>query len=84
MREYTIIVGVNGTGKFSFRGVLEGEGIEMGHIIDPDAISKNNGFNEIAAGRQAFKDIDAYIENGASLTQETTLSGHRIKNGFLI
>ncbi len=79
MKELILIAGVNGTGKSSFRGVLEGQGVAMGHIVDPDVICKNNNFNEIAAGRQAVKEIETYIKNGESLTQETTLSGHRIK-----
>lgn len=79
MKELIIIAGVNGTGKSSFRGVLEGQGVPMGHIVDPDVIAKNNSFNDIAAGKQAVKEIDGCIERGKSVTQETTLSGHRIK-----
>ena len=79
MKELILIAGVNGTGKSSFRGVLEGQGVALGHIVDPDLISKINHNNEIAAGRQAVAEIDGYIENGESLTQETTLAGHRIK-----
>lgn len=44
MKNYILIAGVNGTGKSSFRGVLEGQGIELGHIVDPDIIAKNNHF----------------------------------------
>ena len=40
MNIYTIIAGVNGTGKSSLRGVLEGQNINLGHIIDPDVIAK--------------------------------------------
>lgn len=79
MKQYILIAGVNGTGKSSFRGVLEGQGVNMGHIVDPDVIAKNNKFNEIAAGRQAVQEIDNCINNNESVTQETTLSGHRIK-----
>ena len=78
MKQLTIIAGVNGTGKSSFRGVLEGQGVEMGRIVDPDAIAKENHFNEIAAGRQAVREIDRAIEADESLTQETTLSGRKI------
>ena len=79
MKELILIAGVNGTGKSSFRGVLEGQGVALGHIVDPDVISKVNNYNELAAGRQAVKEIEAYINNDESLTQETTLSGHRVK-----
>lgn len=79
MKKYILIAGVNGTGKSSFRGVLEGQGVEMGHIVDPDVIAKNNNFNEIAAGKQAVQEIDNCISSGKSVTQETTLSGHRVK-----
>ncbi len=78
MRQLTVIAGIDGTGKSSFRGVLEGQGTEMGIIIDPDAIAQKNGFNETATGRQALREIETALENGSSFTQETTLSGHRI------
>lgn len=79
MKKYILIAGVNGTGKSSFRGVLEGQGVEMGHIVDPDVIAKLNNNNEISAGKQAVKEIEYCIDNNKSVTQETTLSGHRIK-----
>ena len=34
MNNYTLIAGVNGTGKSSLRGVLEGQGAPLGHIIE--------------------------------------------------
>lgn len=83
MKKFVIIAGVNGTGKTSFRGVLEGQGFELGHIVDPDLISKQNGFNEFAAGRQAVREIDGCIQRGESVTEETTLSGHRIRRTVL-
>lgn len=79
MKEYVLIAGVNGTGKTSFRGVLEGQGVELGNIIDPDAIAKANRYNEIAAGKQAVREIDRCLQAGETVTQETTLSGHRTK-----
>ena len=41
MNTYTIIAGVNGTGKTSLRGVLEGQGMILGRIIDADYIKRN-------------------------------------------
>ena len=79
MKEYILIAGVNGTGKSSFRGVLEGQGVALGHIVDPDAIAKEHHFREIAAGKEAVKAIDGCIARGKTLTQETTLSGRRVK-----
>lgn len=77
MNNYVLIAGVNGTGKSSLRGVLEGQEVLLGHIIDADAIAKANSFDNIAAGKAAIKEINYCLENNISFTQETTLSGHR-------
>ncbi len=77
MNNYIIIAGVNGTGKSSLRGVLEGQNVLLGHIIDADAIAKENGFDNIKAGKKAIDEIDYCLENNISFTQETTLAGHR-------
>lgn len=79
MNKYTIIAGVNGTGKSSFRGVLEGQGEYLGHIIDPDLIARENSFDTVRAGKQAIREIDGCLEKNISFTQETTLSGRRIE-----
>ncbi len=79
MNNYILIAGVNGTGKSSLRGVLEGQGVLLGHIIDADAIAKENDFNNIKAGKKAIAEIDYCLENNISFTQETTLAGHRIE-----
>lgn len=77
MCTYVIIAGVNGVGKSSLRGVLEGQGALLGHIIDADAIAKKNNFDNIKAGIMAVDEINYCLENNLSFTQETTLSGHR-------
>lgn len=77
MCNYVIIAGVNGVGKSSFRGVLEGQGVLLGHIIDADAIAKENNFNNIKAGKEAVNEINFCLDNNLSFTQETTLAGHR-------
>ena len=64
MKEYTIIAGVNGTGKTSFRGVLEGQGIPLGHIIDPDLIAATHQYmrkntNTLIDGR-IIKTVNVY------------------------
>jgi predicted ABC-type ATPase len=77
MNNYILIAGVNGVGKSSLRGVLEGQGTLLGHIIDADAIAKENNFDNIKAGKKAIDEINYCLENNLSFTQETTLSGHR-------
>lgn len=77
MNSYVLIAGVNGTGKTSLRGVLEGQGVLFGHIIDADAIAKQNNYDNIKAGKMAISEINYCLENNLSFTQETTLSGHR-------
>ena len=46
MNSYILIAGVNGTGKSSLRGVLEGQGVLLGHIIDADTIAKECNYNK--------------------------------------
>lgn len=77
MCTYVIIAGVNGVGKSSLRGVLEGQGLLLGHIIDADAIAKKNNFDNIKAGIIAVDEINFCLDNNLSFTQETTLAGHR-------
>lgn len=77
MNNYILIAGVNGTGKSSLRGVLEGQQVLLGHIIDADAIAKQNNYDNIKAGKKAVAEIDYCLENNISFTQETTLAGHR-------
>ena len=77
MNNYTLIAGVNGTGKSSLRGVLEGQGAPLGHIIDAYAIAKENNFDNLHAGKQAVSEIQFCLENNISFTQETTLSGRK-------
>lgn len=77
MNNYILIAGVNGTGKSSLRGVLEGQDVLLGRIIDPDTIAKENNYNNIIAGKKAVAEINYCLENNISFTQETTLAGYR-------
>lgn len=77
MNNYIIIAGVNGTGKSSLRGVLEGQNVLLGHIIDANVIAKENNFDNIKAGKKAIKEINYCLDNNLSFTQENTLAGHR-------
>lgn len=79
MNNYILIAGVNGTGKSSLRGVLEGQNILLGHIIDANAIAKENNYDNIKAGRKAVSEINYCLKNNISFTQETTLAGHRMQ-----
>ena len=73
---YTIIAGVNGVGKSSLSGVLKTERNDLGHIIDVDKIGTENQCSSIDAGKIAVKRIRDFLSNGASFSQETTLSGY--------
>lgn len=76
MKLYTIIGGVNGTGKSSLTGVLKAETNDLGKIIDVDKLNIKYG-DKLQGGKEAVKLISNCIESGLSFTQETTLSGHK-------
>lgn len=83
MNQYTLIAGVNGVGKSSLRGVLEGQGLVLGHIIDADYIAKVNNFDVIKAGKEAISEINDCLRRNVSFTQETTLAGKRIEKTLI-
>lgn len=76
MKIYTIIAGVNGTGKSSLTGALKAERSDLGCIIDVDKLTVQHG-DYLTAGRAAVEKIDDCIQRGICFTQETTLSGAR-------
>lgn len=78
MKTYTIIAGINGTGKSSLTGVLTNLLTDLGIIIDVDKLAAQNSGNNLLAGRIAIKRINDCLLQGVCFTQETTLSGHRI------
>lgn len=80
MKIYTIIGGVNGTGKSSLTGVLKTQTTELGVIIDVDKLTANAGVSIIEGGKIALARIDECLKKGVSFTQETTLSGYRTEN----
>lgn len=80
MKIYTLIGGVNGAGKSSLSGVLNAQRDDLGIIIDPDRIAKENGCGAVEAGKLAIRRIEDYLAKGINFTQETTLSGHRVLN----
>lgn len=77
MKTYTIIGGVNGTGKSSLTGVLKTQTTDLGQIIDVDKITAENGGSAIQGGKIALARIRACLDKGISFTQETTLSGRK-------
>ena len=77
MKTYTIIGGVNGTGKSSLTGVLKAQTNDLGHIVDVDKITAENGGSAILGGKIALQRIRECLDKGLSFTQETTLSGRK-------
>lgn len=77
MKIYTIIGGVNGTGKSSFTGVLKAQTTDLGVIIDVDKITAQSGGSAIQGGRIALERINTCLKKGVCFTQETTLSGRK-------
>ena len=77
MKVYTIIGGVNGTGKSSLTGVLKTQTTDLGIIIDVDKITAQNGGSAIQGGRIALERIKDCLKKEISFTQETTLSGRK-------
>ena len=75
MKKYTIIGGINGTGKSSFTGVLKTNVSDLGVIIDVDRITASVGGKPLEGGKIALKKINDCFEKGVCFTQETTLSG---------
>lgn len=76
MKVYTIVGGVNGTGKSSLTGVLAAETKDLGTIIDVDKLNIQYG-GSLQGGKEAVKLIDDCIKSGKTFTQETTLSGRK-------
>lgn len=80
MKTYTIIGGVNGTGKSSLTGVLKTQTTDLGVIIDVDKITALAGVSPLEGGKIALGRIKESLEKNVSFTQETTLSGHHVEN----
>jgi len=77
MKMYTIIGGVNGTGKSSLTGVLKAQRNDLGVIVDVDRITALAGVSPLEGGRIAIRRMEDCLEKGVSFTQESTLSGIR-------
>lgn len=79
MKIYTIIGGVNGTGKSSLTGVLKAVRNDLGTIIDADKLAAEY-HSSILGGKKAIEKINRCFALGVSFTQETTLSGIRTEH----
>lgn len=77
MKTYTIIGGVNGTGKSSLTGVLKTQMSDLGVIVDVDRITALAGVGAVQGGKIALERISECLAKNISFTQETTLAGHR-------
>ena len=70
---YTIIGGVNGSGRSSLTGVLKTLCTDLGVILDVDKLAAAHG-GFLEAGRIALRTMDRLMQERASFTQETTRS----------
>jgi predicted ABC-type ATPase len=75
---YTIIGGVNGTGKSSFTGVLKTQKTDLGVIIDVDKLTAITNVTPIEGGKNALRRIKECLDKGVNFTQETTLAGYGV------
>lgn len=79
MVTFTIIAGVNGSGKTTISNKLKSS-IDLGFTINADFIAKEIGNEkdtkvQIEAGKKAFKLIEEYIERKTDFNFESTFSG---------
>lgn len=77
MKKFTIIGGVNGTGKSAFSGVLLRTDSELGIIVDADKLAAESGGDKLLGGKKAVKIIYDCLDKNLNFTQETTLSGKK-------
>jgi predicted ABC-type ATPase len=77
---FTVVAGPNGSGKSTITR-WNRELLAQFPIIDPDAIARTIQVNSkassaLAAGREALRQAEKYLEEHHSFAVETTLSGH--------
>lgn len=76
MKTFTIIAGLNGTGKSSLTGVLKGQMNNLGVIVDANRLTRERaGGDSFRGGRLAVERICSCLDKGVCFTQETTLCG---------
>lgn len=74
---YTIIGGINGSGKSSFTGAKKEDSENWGMIIDVDKMTALNKVFPIEGVKIALQCISDCLENRACFSQETTLAGYK-------
>ncbi|MFI3324679.1 MAG: zeta toxin family protein [Clostridia bacterium] len=74
MKIYTVIAGVNGCGKSSLTGALKSERSDLGMLVDVDKLAVKFS-SPLLGAKEGIKTIENCLNNGYSITQETTLSG---------
>ncbi len=79
MKIYIIIGGMEGVGKSIFTGVLKSQTTDLGTIVDVDKITAQMGGKSLEGGKWAICVMESCVKDGISFTQETTLSGHRVR-----
>ena len=70
MKVFTIIAGVNGTGKSSFTGALKPQTNDLGVVIDVDKITATHGLTALESGKIAVSRIRECLETGVNFTQK--------------
>lgn len=79
MKIYTIIGGVNGTGKSSLTGVLKTQTTDLGVIVDVDKITAQLGGSAMEGCKVALGRLNDCLSKCVSFTQETTFSDRRVE-----
>ena len=81
MKKYIIIAGVNGAGKSTLYETLD-ELKEMPRVNTDEIVKTLGDWRDasilMAAGKQAVRLLNQYIEEGVTFNQETTLCGKAI------
>jgi predicted ABC-type ATPase len=74
-KTYTIVAGINGTGKSSFTGVMKSINKFLGVVVDVDKIVAFNRIFPIEGEKIANRFIGECLDEGIGFSQETTLAG---------
>ena len=76
MKYFTIIGGVNGTGKSSLTGVLCTLLISFGRILDAEKIAVLNDLTLLEGEKEALRRMQRCLKEGLSFALETQLNGN--------
>jgi len=76
-KTYTIVAGINGTGKSSFTGAMKSINTFLGVVVDVDKIVAFNQVFPIEGEKMTHRFVQECLDEGIGFSQETTLSGNR-------